>query len=161
MNEDLIHIYLNDHLAGATAALEVARRSRASNSGNHFGSFLASLVTELEEDQNALEDIMDRLGVRRNPAKQAGAWLAEKVGRLKLNGRIMGYSDLSRLIELEGLTMGIEGKLSLWCNLSEVSAGDERLSGIAFEDLIARAERQRESLGENRLEGARVALDSS
>jgi hypothetical protein len=158
MDEELLSIYLNDHLAGAIAGLEVAKRCRSSNEGNPFGTFLQRLTADIDEDRQTLEDVMDRLGFRRNPAKKAGAWLLEKVGRLKLNGRLVGYSDLSRLLELEGLAIGVEGKLSMWRSLSTTGATDQRLSGIDFEDLIARAERQRSGLEENRLEAARIAF---
>ena len=36
-------------------------------------------------------------------------WVAEKAGRLKLNGSLLTYSPLSRLVELEGLSLGVEG----------------------------------------------------
>src|SRR5918994_1632011 len=74
-NEELLSIYLNDHLAASLAGYEVAKRSRSSNEGTPFEEFLAGLVVEIELDREALENIMDRLGIRRNPAKQAGAWL--------------------------------------------------------------------------------------
>jgi hypothetical protein len=157
-NEELLSIYLNDHLAASIAGYEVAKRSRASNEGTQFEDFLARLVQEIELDQEALEKVMDRLGVRRNHAKQAGAWLFEKIGRLKLNGQLIGYSDLSRVIELEGLTVGVEGKLSLWHNLKTIAATDERLTAISFDELIDRAERQRKDLEDERLEAARIAF---
>jgi hypothetical protein len=158
MNETLLGIYLNDHLAGAIAGHEVAKRSRASNEGNRFAAFLTGLIAELEEDRQSLENLMDILGVRRNPAKQAGAWLVEKVGRLKLNGQLLGYSDLSRVIELEGLAIGVEGKLSMWRNLSTVAATDDRLASVDLDELAQRAERQRAGLEEHRLEAARIAF---
>ena len=65
---------------------------------------------------------MDRLGVRKDPLKPAAAWMAEKLGRLKLNGQLSGYSPLSRVVELEGLHIGITGKLELWKAL-ELTAG--------------------------------------
>ena len=160
MNEDLLGIYLNDHLAGAVAGYEVAKRSLSSNQGTPFEPFLERLVGELQEDRRVLEQVMDRLGVRRNPAKHAGAWLAEKAGRLKFNGRLLGYSPLSRVIEFEGLTVGVAGKLSMWRNLMEVAAYDERLVGIPFPDVVTRTEGQRQALEENRLEAARIAFAS-
>ena len=106
----LLHIYLNDHLAGSVAGSELARRCRDENRGTPLAEFLDDLVRQIEEDQLALEAIMDAVGAARNPAKLAAAWLAEKVGRLKLNGQLLQYSDLSRLLELEGLGLGIHGK---------------------------------------------------
>jgi hypothetical protein len=160
MNDDLLGIYLNDHLAGSIVGLEVARRSLTSNRETRFESFLVQLVTELEQDRQVLEQVMDRLGVRRNPAKQAGAWLAEKAGRLKLNGKLVGYSELSRVLELEALTVGVAGKLSLWRNLIELAEGDERLSGVPLADVVSRSEGQRQALEANRLEAARLAFES-
>lgn len=68
---------------------------------------------------------------------------AERVGRLKLNGRLRGYSPLSRFVELEFLLMGIEGKKQLWTTLRDLAELDSRLPKINFDELIARAERQR------------------
>lgn len=159
MKEDLLGIYLNDHLAGSVVGLELAKRSLSSNRGTRFEPFLVQLVSELQEDRAALEQVLDRLGVRRNTAKQAGAWVAEKAGRLKLNGRLTGYSPLSRVLEFEGLTMGVVGKLSLWRNLLEIATEDERLSGVPIDDVVTRSERQRQDLEANRAEAARLAFE--
>jgi hypothetical protein len=49
----LLAIYLNDHLAGATAGLELARRARGSNRDTELGEFLERLTGEIEEDREA------------------------------------------------------------------------------------------------------------
>src|SRR5688572_10720061 len=110
MDQRLLNIYLNDHFAGATVGLELARRSRSSNRGTSFGDFLTELLAELDSDRTELDTLMSALGTPRDRVKLAGAWVAEKAGRLKLNGRLREYSPLSRLIELEGLKVGIEAK---------------------------------------------------
>ena len=51
-----------------------------------------------------------RLETPRARGSLRGAWTAEELERLKLNGQLAGYSPLSRLVELEGLAVGIEGK---------------------------------------------------
>ena len=53
---------------------------------------------------------MDRLGVRQKKARLAIAAVTEMAGRLKPNGRLIGYSPLSRVVELEGLTIGVTGQ---------------------------------------------------
>jgi hypothetical protein len=98
------------------------------------------------------------LDVDRSPAKPAGAWLLEKVSRLKLNGQLRGYSPLSRLLELEGLEMGITGKRSLWQVLGRAFAVDERVAGFDFAALMARADEQLAGLRERRLATVREAL---
>jgi hypothetical protein len=138
-------IYLNDHLAGATGGVELARRLRASNRGDDaFGAPLDQICVEIEEDRATLERVIDRLGFSQSRVKPAAAWVAEKVGRLKLNGRLRGYSPLSRVLELEGLLIGITGKMALWKTLAELE-GVERL-GIDFAQSAARAAEQRSAV---------------
>ena len=154
----LLGIYLNDHLAGATVGLELARRARRNNSGSDFGRFLEALERELEEDKRALEQVIERLGFRASAAKRAVAIVAERAGRLKPNGQITGYSPLSRVLELEGLTIGVAGKRSLWRNLRDGAGVDDRLVGIDLDRLLERAESQLERLEDRRVEAARRAF---
>jgi hypothetical protein len=135
----LLPIYLNDHLAGSTAALELARRALRSNSQNEYGPPLARLAAEVEEDRKTLQSIMAGLGVGSDRAKLLAAWAAEKVGRLKLNGRLLGYSPLSRLMELEVLLLGVTGKLALWRALDQLAPQDPRLDHGELERLMERA----------------------
>ncbi len=152
-------IYLNDHLAGATVGVELARRVHASNRGDSaFEQPLGRICREIEEDRAALEQAIERLGLSRSRVKPAGAWVAEKLGRLKLNGRLCGYSPLSRLLELEGLMIGITGKMALWKTLAAL--GDAESLGLDFEQLAARAARQRSAVEDlHRLAGAALAAD--
>lgn len=152
-------IYLNDHLAGATVGVELARRVHASNRGNDvFGEPLGRICREIEEDRAALEQAIDRLGVSRSHLKPAGAWMAEKLGRLKLNGRLRGYSPLSRLLELEGLLIGITGKMALWETLAGLEAGEGL--GLDFAQLAARAAEQRSVVDDlHRLAAAALATE--
>ena len=158
MNEKLRAIYLNDHLAGATGGLELARRAAGSNPEGELGRFLEGLATEIEEDRDSLRSAMEALGVREDPFKRTAAWGAEKLGRLKLNGQILGYSPLSRLVELEGLHVGISGKLSLWQVLEATSAGE--LPDTDLSALIARAQRQLADLEPYRIAAAREAFET-
>ena len=137
----LLAIYLNDHLAGATLGAELTRRSLRSNAGTTLGLFLEELLVELLDDREALETVMERLEIRKGRVKPTLAVVAERLGRLKLNGQVSGYSPLSRVLELEGLTIGIQGKLSLWRNLRATGVGD-RVSDVDLDRLAARAESQ-------------------
>ena len=150
-------IYLNDHLAGAAAGHELARRAAANNRGNEYGTALEQIVREIEEDAETLRELMDRLDIQPDRVKLALGWTSEKVGRLKLNGQVLGYSPLSRLIELEGLMLGVSGKLALWQGLLRVFE-DPRLRGIDFTELRDRARRQRRTLEELRRKAAVEAL---
>jgi hypothetical protein len=155
----LLAIYLNDHLAGATGGIELARRALESNRGTRWGEGLEGIWAEIEADRTALEAAMQQLGIRRDRAKIAGAWAAEKLGRLKPNGRLRGYSPLSRLLELEMLLIGITGKLGLWRALQRTQAS--RLPQLDLPALIERAESQRETVERLRLDAAAEALAES
>jgi hypothetical protein len=154
----LLAIYLNDHLAGATAGLELARRAASSNDGSDYGRFLDDLATEIDEDRESLFELMRTVDVGVDRLKVLGGWAAEKVGRLKLNGRLRGYSPLSRLLELEGLTLGVRGKLCLWRALTELQPADPRLSATQLVRLSKRAEAQLAGLEAQRLQAAAQAF---
>ena len=140
-----LEIYLNDHLAGATGGVELARRLRASNSDDAvFGETLSRVCAEIEADRTVLEQVIEGLGYSRSKVKPAAAWVAEKLGRLKLNGQLRGYSRLSRLIELEGLLIGITGKIGLWQTLTELGVGEDLDADL--EQLTARAAAQRAAI---------------
>jgi hypothetical protein len=150
-------IYLNDHLAGATAGHELAKRSLGHNRDTPFEPFLERLAEEIGEDRTALRAIMRALEIGEDPVKKIGAWALERVGRLKLNGSLLGYSPLSRQIEFEGLALGVTGKLAMWRALQLVS--DERLAEFDIAALEARAQAQQDGIEERRLEAARIALE--
>jgi hypothetical protein len=154
----LLAIYLNDHLAGATAGLELARRAASSNEGSDYGRFLDGLAGEIDDDRESLFELMRTVDVGVDRIKVLGGWAAEKVGRLKLNGRLRGYSPLSRLLELEGLTLGVRGKLCLWRALIELQPADPRLSATQLARLSQRAEAQLDGLEVQRLKAATQAF---
>jgi hypothetical protein len=158
VNEKLVRIYLQDHHAGATTGLELARRIRGSNDGNEYGEAMAPIVDEIAADRKALESIMDDLGLGSDTIKDVGAWALEKVGRLKMNGQITGYSPLSRVVELEGLMTGITGKIGLWAALLQIAPDEPRLDAAHLERLRERGESQRATVEVLRERAAREAF---
>jgi hypothetical protein len=153
-------IYLNDHLAGAAGGVELARRLRASNSGDpKIGEPLARLCAEIEADRETLVRLTERLGIRRDPVKPALARVAERLGRLKPNGHLRGQSPLSPVLELEILASGIGGKLQLWNSL-EQAFGDS-LDGFDFHALAARADRQGQEVEDLHMTAAKRAFPAT
>jgi len=155
---DQLAIYLRDHRAGATTGSNLARRAAEENEGGPFGEFLTRLASEIEQDTGTLERIMARFDVSPDPLKNAGAKVAERLGRFKLNGQLSGYSPLSRVLELEGLRSGVQAKLSLWQSLREVAPSHEQLDEAELDGLCERATLQLEQLRENHRLAAREAF---
>jgi hypothetical protein len=144
----LLGIYLNDHLAGATAGLETARRAARSQRKSPHGDTLQGLVEDIAQDRTALIEIMGTLGVPVRHYKVYAGWAVEKVGRLKLNGQIRGRSPLSDLVELESLRLGVDGKGALWRALRSLADTEHRLDLRQLDVLLERAEAQARTLGE-------------
>lgn len=154
----LLAIYLNDHLMGAAGGSELARRCLSSNRGTPLGTFLEGLLEEILEDRRTLERVMDRLDVAVDRAKLAAAIVGERLGRLKFNGQLFGYSDLSRVVELEALCAGVALKRRLWRSLQQVKHTDPRLTDIDFVHLAERASEQLEGLERHRLDAVARAF---
>ena len=146
LSRELLPIYLNDHLAAATAGVDLAKRAAGQNAGNEFGEFLHDLAGEVDAHRNLLEDVMARLDVRRDQAKIGAGWLAEKLGRLKLNGRLVEYSPLSRVIEFEGLIAGSHARRNLWRTLAAAAPEEPRIADIDFVHQVQRVDEQLERL---------------
>jgi hypothetical protein len=155
---DRLAIYLNDHLAGATVGVNLARRTAASNRDSSYGEVLAALAEEIEQDRRSLLDVMEQLSIGQDRLKVALSWGAEQAGRFKLNGQLLGYSPLSRLEELEALSLGVEGKNALWLTLRRTHGDDPRLAGVDFDELIERARSQRRRLERQRRNAADEAF---
>ena len=158
MNEKYLRIYMQDHLAGSTTGLELARRTAGANKGTEYGPPLAKIADEIASDRRQLENIIRDLGFGADKLKNIAAWGLEKVGRLKLNGELTSYSPLSRVVELEGLLTGITGKWGLWVALLEVAPSEPRLDATLLERLRDRAEEQRARVEELREKAAREAF---
>lgn len=153
----LLAIYLKDHLAGATGGVELARRLRSGNRDDpEFGPELAAICAEIEADRETLEAVMDRLKVGKSRLKPLAAVLAERLGRLKLNGHLLTYSPLSRLDELELLQLGVTGKRRLWRALEHTRASD--LEDFDLGALAERATGQLRRLEALHLKAAALAL---
>lgn len=141
-----LRVYLNDHLVGAAANVQLALRTAGSQRGTPLGRELDAIATQISDDYTALVEIMRSVGVT---PRRAFAWLGrvgERLGRLKLNGRLVRGSELSTLVELEALRLGVLGKLQGWRSLSVAAERDPRLDRDRLRALEAAAMRQAEVL---------------
>lgn len=150
----LLGIYLNDHLAGATAGVDLFRRAAAPHRGSELGNTLERLLAEVAEDRTALLDMMNVLGVPVRRYKVYAAWAAEKAGRLKLNGHLLKRSPLSTLVELEAMRLGVEGKEAGWRTLQIMADRNGRIDATRLDGLLTRARQQAETLEELRVAAA-------
>ena len=125
--------YLNDHLAGSEAAIELIDGLRSTDDDVEFAAYLAELQQDVEADRGELEQVFETLGIPRSAVKKAAGRLLEKASRIKFDST--ASEDLTRLMETEALALGIEGKLAGWRALKVVSVD----LGVDLDVLIQRA----------------------
>ena len=151
-------MYLNDHLAGSVAALELLDALVGRVHGTPAEQMLRTVRVEVAADQDMLRAVLDKVGGDESRLKQAAAWLSEKLGQAKLAVAGHQHPDLDVLEGLETLALGIQGKAALWRALGTVAAENPRLSSFQFSSLEARARAQYDQVEQARLSAARAAL---
>jgi hypothetical protein len=149
--------YLQDHLAGSVAALELLDQL-PDLVGPEERESLIRLRTEIRQDQELLKGLLAQLGEKESPLRKAAAWITEKLGEIKLKLDDPGDGELRIFEALEALGLGIQGKLSLWRALQNVSASDPHLRALNLQELERRARDQFEQVERMRLLFARSAL---
>lgn len=145
VDRHLLGLYLSDHLTGATAGSERAQRMAEAYEGTDLGPELADLAEQIESERLFLHDLVEALDLRPRAHRQAAAWAAEKVGRLKLNGRLVD-SPMTPVLETELMRSAVMGKLGVWEVLARL-AGDLGLPGRMFEQLAGTAREQADVIG--------------
>jgi hypothetical protein len=157
-SDEALAAYLNDHLAGSAAGIELASKLRDNNQGTELGKDMVALHHDITQDRDTLEELMRHLDLERHPVKEAAGWVLEKLSRPRLSPALTGSTELTRLLETEALSLGIEGKLSMWLALKQAAAADPRLAAADYDRLIERARGQRRALDPHRLAAAAAAF---
>lgn len=158
MTDRYLTIYLRDHLAAARAGLDLVRRVVDANEHNAIGARLDDFTTELDEEAESILQAMDLLGIEPSQLKMASAWLAEKAGRLKFNGQFTQYSPLSRLLEIELLTAGVQARRGLWKTMQDARKLYPELEDVTIDRFVERADQQLQRLDEMHRKAARTML---
>jgi hypothetical protein len=141
----LLAIYLRDHHALLVALHELANRLGAAGRTDDQRAFADALRQTAAEDLASLEAFLRRLDSAPSRARHAAVWTAEKVGRLKLNGRVLRPSPLSAVTELEGCRLLLESNRALWAGLAQLEVGPPEAVDRTrrAEQLLATAEQLR------------------
>jgi hypothetical protein len=152
-------IYLNDHLAGATGALELLSDLAEAHAGTPVGANLTQLHNEIEADRQELERLVHRLDIAVSGPRRMGAWLGEKLANVKLQLDDKATGAMRLFEGLEALALGIQGKRGLWRALAVASQSDLDLRGLDYENLTQRSEDQHRRVELMRLAAAKEAFE--
>lgn len=157
MSSSVLTTYLNDHLAGSVAAVELLDLLLSTSPAEEQEAY-SKLRSEIEEDQRVLQQTIHRLGSKESRVRKAAAWLSEKLGQAKLQFDDPGDGALRTLEALETLGLGIQGKLALWRALETVADSIPELRALEFPRLQRRALDQFDRVDRLRLQAARAAF---
>src|SRR5437899_7310289 len=150
-----LHTYLNDHLAGSVAAIELLDEVIEHHPEDRFGKIFRDWRGDIQADQETLRNLIQRLGAQESAIRKAGAWVAEKFSRIKMGD----VDDSAGLLQaVEALALGITGKRLLWRSLAAIAPNSAALQGTDFGELEKRAQEQFERVETLRLEMAREAF---
>ncbi|WP_109473675.1 hypothetical protein [Ornithinimicrobium cavernae] len=144
---DLLELYLNDHLAGAAAGRARVHRMASAYPDPEIGGPLHELARQLDAEYERLETLLLELGMRRLTYRQLAARALERLGRLKLNGRLLRRSPMTPVLELELMRGAVNAKAGLWELLVSLSP-DLGLDAREFSELAALVPRQSRMLEE-------------
>jgi hypothetical protein len=150
--------YLQDHRAGAVAAVELLAHVEAAHPGTEVERFAADLRADITADVRLLEDLMDRAGCAPSRARHAAPWLVEQVVELTTRLQDPGDGAFGLLEALEAVAIGIDGRRALWLTLADAANGTPALAGVPYDQLIRRAEAQRSAVEIQRQSAARLAF---
>jgi hypothetical protein len=154
MSKNLI-TYLNDHLAGSVAALELLDHLIETYQGKPLERFFKDLRSDIDADQGELQDLIERLGEKESLVRKAGLWVAEKLSRTKIRLSDSEENRMGLFHALEGLVLGITGKRSLWTALAAAADTMPELRELDYVRLEKRAAEQSDRVDAKRLEIAR------
>ena len=147
MSRDLLELYLSDHLTGATAGANRIARMADDFVDTPVFAQLGQLANEISAERDFLERIINDLGLKQKPYRQAAAWVGERVGRLKSNGKVVERSPMTMLLETELMRGAVNAKLGVWESVRE-HAEALSLDRSVFEKLIETSRKQVELLEE-------------
>jgi len=153
--------YLNDHLAGAVAAIELLTHIEAAHAGTAMGHGFGALRADVEADRQELEALMGRLHIPVSRSRAAMAFLVEKATQLKLRLDDAAEGALRLLEVSEAVALGIEGKRALWGALAAAAEAAPALQVADYARLAQRAEDQRQRVETVRLGAARAAFTAA
>jgi hypothetical protein len=151
--------YLNDHLAGAVAALELLADLIATHKGQPLQEFFVDLRRDIEADVNVLRKLIGRTRAKESLLRKTVAWIAEKFVSAKFTAAGEEIGGLGLMQALETLALGIRGKQLLWRALA---ASDwPALQDVDLAQLEARAIEQQDRVEAKRLDAVRQAFRST
>jgi len=128
--------YIQDHLAGANAAIEIIGVLQKRSEELPTSQLLAWLAAEVQQDKETLEKLARNMGIVSSTVKDSAAWVGTRIVNLKIGA---GELPFGAFEAREFLCLGIQGKLHLWKALQRSAACARVIDQPNFNVLMERA----------------------
>ncbi len=141
IDRELLELYLSDHLTGATGGVNRSERMAADYVDTPVYGQLGEFAERLSGEKAFLDQLISDLGLEQKPYRQVVAWAGERLGRLKVNGRVVSRSPMTLLLETDLMRGAVHSKIGVWETLRE-HAPSLGIGGEVFDELIESAKHQ-------------------
>ncbi len=154
--DDPLAVYLHDHLAGSSFAVELLEKLASEFDGTSSGEVARELLEQVQIDRKSLEQLIAKIGKANSDLYDALGWIAERVSRIKLKHD--DPTGIGAFEAFEAISLGILGKRALWETLGVRQKADTRVAGLDYDVLMGRAEQQFQKANQYRLKLIQSAL---
>jgi hypothetical protein len=153
----LLRAYIADHLQLMRSGQELAERVGGRERDPRLTGLMERASAELRHQQALAVAFLRQLGASPPRLRLAIGTVAERVGRLKPNGRLLRASPLAPVFELEMLEAMLQSAAGFWRALEAAGVADDELVAAragAAEELLEPLEALRRELGARALRPA-------
>jgi hypothetical protein len=158
MDDDVLRGYLQHHWAGSSGGVELFRRVAGTHPDPVTATAVREMSVEIAAEREVLRELIQALGGTPTRLGAMAARVAERVGRLKPNGRLFHRSHLTDIVELEAMRVAVYGKRAGWQLLRELTEDDPRLDPERLDALIRQSDEQLSRLADLHLSVARKRI---
>lgn len=142
LDRETLEDYLNQHLLGSRSGVKMFRTAADTWDGTEHAERLARLADDVASDQDALEQLIARLGMKTPALQEAAGQVAEAAGRLNPVNLTRSKGNGWTQVELDLLQGVLQAKAAMWDVLAELADHTPDLDRSEMERLYRQAQDQ-------------------
>lgn len=142
LDRETLEDYLNQHLLGSRSGVKMFRTAADTWGGTEHAERLARLADDVASDQDALEQLIGRLGLKTPALQEAAGQVAEVAGRLNPVNLTRSKSNGWTQVELDLLQGALQAKAAMWDVLAELADHSSELDRSEMDRLYRQAQDQ-------------------
>ncbi|MGM7669517.1 hypothetical protein [Microbacterium sp. A93] len=144
LNRDELQDYLNHHLLGSKSGVRLFQAAASTWNGTEYEQEFLEISRQVSEEQDELQQLIDRLDLRQSVVENAMGLAAEAAGRLNPVNFTRSKSEGMTQVEMDILQSALQGKAGMYAVLAKLAerfphAG---LDGQRMSDLYQQAQDQ-------------------